>query len=310
MSLTLNWTDRNITVDKFRIYRANTVILDGALPVVLAEVPAGTFTYTDATAVRNQLYHYRVGVVQGTEETLSTNMPLAYMPYTGPGPQKLLRGDWGLGTFGRMPAEDLFGAAELISLVNAPGLPLPPSNATVTAWLKIVYNGKIMFIPDRSVSQGLSVWSWAELYKAGLVYGTDDPSTWSAAAKSTYGVVPQAMTILKGSDSFIVRLPGTRVGALTGSAVPANQIGGEYDFVMAPNYQNRAQSFGGPSLDDLVHATTVENAFTKDVTATDGGTCILRGPNGTAIPDGVITTPIGNNSAVWGFWRPILELVL
>ena len=310
MSLTLNWIDRNITVDKFRIYRATTPILDGAVPAFLAEVASGVFTYTDSTAVRNQLYHYRVGAVQGDDETLSANMPLAYMPYTGPGPQKLLRGDWSLGTFGRMNAEDLFAPSELCTLVNYPAITVAPVATVATTWIKMVYNGKILFVPDRSISQALSVWGWADLYKAGLVYGTDDQSTWSAAAKSTYGVIPQAFTITKAEHSFIMRLPGTRVGALAGSAVPANQIGGEYDFIMSPNYQGRAQTFGGPTLDDLIHASVNENAYTKDVTATDGATCILRGPNGGATPDSVLTTTLASVSAVWGYWRPVLELVL
>lgn len=310
MSLTLNWIDRNITVDKFRIYRATTPILDGAVPAALAEVASGVFTYTDSTAVRNQLYHYRVGAVQGTEETLSANIPLAYMPYTGPGPQKLLRGDWGLGTFGRINAEDLFAPSELVALANYPAIAVAPLAVLATTWIKMVYNGKILFIPDRSISQALAVWSWADLYKAGLVYGTDDPSTWSAAAKSTYGVIPQAFTISKGEHSFIMRLPGTRVGTLMASAVPANQAGGEYDFVFASNYQNRAQNFGVPTLDDLTPASVNENAYTKDVTDTAGGTCILRGPNGGAPSDSVLSTTLASLSAVYGYWRPVLELVL
>lgn len=310
MSLTLNWVDRNITVDKFRIYRATTPILDGAVPAYMAEVAAGVFTYTDSTAVRNQLYHYRVGTVQGTDETLSANMPLAYMPYTGPGPQKLLRGDWSLGTFGRINAEDLFAASELVSLVTTFNFPLPPVAQTTVTWIKMVYNGKILFVPDRSISQALAVWSWADLYKAGLVYGTDDPSTWSALAKSTYGTIPQAFTVTKNEHSFIMRLPGTRVGTLTGSAVPANQVGGEYDYIMAPNYQNRSLNYGVPSLDDLIHSSTNENAYTKDVTDTTGATCILRGPNAGATPDSVLTTTLASVSAVWGFWRPVLELVM
>jgi hypothetical protein len=306
MSLTLNWTDRNVTVDKFRVYRANSVILDGALPAVLAEVASGVFTYTDTTAVRNQLYHYRIGTVVGTEETLSTNMPLAYMPYTGPGPQKLLRGDWSCGTFGRMNPEELFGANELCNLVGNVNITPSPVGQLLTCWIKMVYNGKIIYFPDQCISYSGSVWGWDDLYKAGLVYGADDPATWSAAAKSTYGTIAQNFIANKGPDSFIVRLPGTRVGTLTGSAVPANQIGGEFDYLIAPNFQGRTQAFTMPALDDLVPSTNMY-LFTKDVTDTSGATTIIRGLSG--VPDNLTTIAL---AARYGYycWRPVLELVL
>jgi hypothetical protein len=312
MSLTLNWIDRNITVDKFRIYRANSVILDGALPAMLAEVPAGTFTYTDATAVRNQMYHYRVSAVVGTEETLSSDMALAYMPYTGPGPQKLLRGDWGLGTFGRMNPEDLFNANELVNIVNNPLITDNAAGAKLTCWVKMVYNGKILFIPDNAIANTYgSGCAWSDLYKAGLVYGTDDSSTWSAAAKSTYGVIPQNYVVAKGADSFVVRLPGTRVGALSAGAVPANQVGGEFDYVMAPNFQSRIQNFNVLALDDLVAYSANMSVYTKDVTTTAGDTTILRGANNTPnVPDGVILNILGNYNSIYNYWRPVLELVL
>jgi len=310
MSLTLNWIDRNITVDKFRVYRANSVILDGALPAFLAEVPAGTFTYVDTTAVRNQVYHYRVSAVVGTEETLSSDMALAYMPYTGPGPQKLLRGDWSLGTFGRINAEDLFNPNEILNAVNYPALTLTTGALLMTCWVKMVYNGKIVFVPDQAISSSYGAWSWADLYKAGVVYGADDPSTWSALAKSTYGTIPQNFTIAKGADNFVMRLPGTRVGTLSAGAVPANQVGGEFDFIMAPNYQARVQNFGVAALDDLVISGVNENIYTKDVTTTAGDTCILRGTNGVAVPDGLLTTTLASTTSVFGYWRPVLELVL
>lgn len=306
MSLTITWIDRNITVDKFRVYRSNSVILDNALPAVLAEVAAGTFSYTDTTAVRNQVYHYRVSAVVGTEETLSSDMALAYMPYTGPGPQKLLRGDWSCGTFGRMNPEDLFSVNEMISMVNNPNIQAATGAWLYTCWIKMVYNGKIIYFPDQAVSYSAAVWGWDDLYKAGLVYGADDPSTWSAAAKSTYGTIPQNFIATKGVDQFIVRLPGTRVGTLTGSAVPANQIGGEFDYLIAPNFQNRSQAFTIPALDDLVIASN-EWLFTKDVTDTSGATTIMRGLSG--IPDNLTTIAL---AARYGYycWRPVLELIL
>lgn len=308
MAIAINWVDRNITVDKFRVYRASTPILDGALPAVLAEVPAGTYSYLDLTAVRNQVYHYRVSAVVGAEETLSANMPLAYMPYTGPGPQQLLRGDWSLGTFGRMKAEDLFTAAELCSMQkNALILPATDSRM-MTSWIKMVYNGKILFVPDQCVSYSGGNWTWADLYKEGLVYGQDDPSTWSAQLKTTYGVIPQNFQVTNGKDVFVVRLPGSRVGALTASAVPANQYGGEFDFINAPLFLQRVLASNIASMDDIVLIGSAQLIFTKDVTTTAGDTVIIRG-TGIAQPDQV-TTALYNGTVTFYSWRPILELVL
>lgn len=305
MSLVINWIDRNITVDKFRVYRANSVILDAALPAVLAEVPAGTFSYTDATAVRNQVYHYRVGVVANGEETLSSNIALAYMPNTGPGPQKLLRGDWSFGTFGRMPLEDLFGASDLVTLCGLNPAMVAASNIAKW-WIKLVYNNKILFVPDLSISNGGYPLSWVDLYKAGLVYGADDPSTWSAAAKTAYGVIPQNFQVTKGADTFVVRLPGTRVGTLGATAVPANHIGGEYDMIFSPLYTNRSLQLNPIQLDDVVYGANAQG-YTKDHTTLAGDTMIHR-PDATAIPDAVGTWAMAY-AYVYTAWRPVLELV-
>jgi hypothetical protein len=306
MALVINWVDRNITVDKFRVYRSDTVILDTALPTPLAEVAAGTFSYLDATAVRNQTYHYRIGVVANGEETLSADMALAYMPYTGPGPQKLLRGDWSYGTFGRIAVEDLFGPAELCQIVGLGAQYAAAGGYAASWWIKIVYNGKILFIPDRAIANGSTALSWATLYQLGLVYGKDDPSTWSAAAKSTYGTIQQGVTVQKNADTFLVRLPGTRVGSLTASSVPANQVGGEYDQIISPLYLTRTSQVNPIQLDDLTWVANCQ-AYTKDVTTTAGDTIIFR-PDGSVNPDPVLTAALAY-SYIYTAWRPILELV-
>jgi hypothetical protein len=204
-----------------------------------------------------------------------------------------------------MPVEDLFAAADLVTLCGL-NPSLPALSNIAKSWIKMVYNNKILFIPDLSIANGGANLSWADLYKAGLVYGNDDPSTWSTYAKNTYGVIPQAFTVQKGSDSFIVRLPGTRVGTLTASAVPANQVGGEYDMLFAPQYANRTLQINPIQLDDVVYGNNAQG-FTKDVTTTAGDTTIFR-PDASSIPDAVGTNTLGY-SYVYNSWRPVLELV-
>lgn len=300
MSITINWTDLNLTVTKFRVYRQTTPILPGALPAVLAEVAAGTYTYIDTTAVRNTLYYYVVSTVVGTEETLSANMPLAYMPYTGPGPQKLLRGDWSYGTFGRMNPEDLFGALELISLCGLPAAMYTAGAGWLfTCWTKIVANGKILYIPDLAVGYNYGSLSLGVLYGLGLVYGTDASSTWNAAMKTSMGTIPQNFQLNKNADNFIVRLPGSKLGAVT--------FGGELDQVISPMFQQHVQTFSGAAVDDLLYAGNLY-AITKDAVDSTGNSVIYRGGVGTQVDQVYIAA--WTSTSVQYSWRPVLELVL
>jgi hypothetical protein len=299
MPIKVDWTDRNLTVNAFRLYRSDSPIPDSPLPTPLAEVSGTTFTYTDNTVVRNKTYYYRVSAVVGGQETLSSNMPLAFMPYLGPGPQKLLRGDWACGFFGKVAIEDMFTSAELLLLTNS-GF---SAYNDMTGWNKHVYQGKILYYPDRPLCAGIS---WQQLYLKGLIYGAAPQAEWPAYVKTTFGVVAQGPVLQKGDHAFVVRTPRIRASLLATDIVAPGLYNGEYDNCLALPYQGRALPATAPTLpqgahDDQAHATTY-NTFCADQWA--GGLAIVR----TNPVDGLTQLGLTSTNTSYG-WRPVLELV-
>ena len=226
MALKLTWDDKNLDVDGFRIYRSDTFIQPYALPPPLTTVGPGIFEYVDETAVRNKPYHYRVGSFKGTEESVSQDRILCNMPYTGPGPQQLLRGTWESGFFGEVLTKDLFNNIDLINGLSISNSGVLPD----TNWLKFVYKGKILFFPIK----GIAYVSKANLYKAGVVYGNEDQSNWATYLTTTYGVVPQSKILQKDQDIFLVRLPKSRDNL--GDTDFASITTGEWDNCIAKAY--------------------------------------------------------------------------
>jgi len=301
MSIKLTWLDRNVTVDNFRIYRSSSVIVDGALPAVLATVPAGTYSYTDTTALRNTVYHYRVSAVTGADEILSSDMALANMPNVGPGPQALLRGDWNCGYFGRMPIENLFSQAEMRALCGFSGA---GQNENPSYWLKFVYQGKILYFPEASLVTGIA---WLSIYQAGLVYGNIPSANWAAGVKSSYGTIPQNFQISNGVDSFIVRLPQVRSSITATATDTPSLITGEVDLCFASCFQNRTLLAANPTLpanvDDLISSSITFMCMDTYTAGSD----IVRGGNGF---DPIQSNPYANTgTAIGTTWRPVLELI-
>jgi hypothetical protein len=301
MGIKIDWTDPN-TADEYTVYRANAPIADGALPAALAVLPAGTLTYTDDTAVRNQLYYYRVASRKGTDTALTPNKVLAYMPYTGPGPQALLRGDWSFGYFGKMPMSDLFSTQECKNFVGTITSASGENTDAALGWLKFVYKGKILYIASQALYTTIT---WELLYRAGVIYGNFPSSDWAAYAKTTFGTIPQAKGVTRGDHSFILRVPTSRAVMSSNSATPADQMGGEYDLILPYAFQNRAypDTLGYKQLDDLVNGSWI--TFSTDLQT---GTCINRG-SGTQ-PDLLNISLTTNATHNLHGWRPLFELVL
>jgi hypothetical protein len=300
MPIKIDWTDPN-TADDYTIYRSASPIADGALPASLAVVPGGTLTYTDDTAVRNQLYYYRVASRKGADVALTPNKALAYMPYTGPGPQVLNRGDWNFGYFGKLSMSDLFTTQECKNFVGTITSQTENTDAAL-GWLKFVYKGKILFIASQALYTTIT---WELLYRAGVIYGNFPSADWAPYAKTTFGTIPQAKSVVKGEHSFIMRVPTSRAVMSSTSGTAADQIGGEYDLILPYVYQARSypDALGFKQMDDLVNGGWI--TFSTDL---QSGTCINRG-SGTN-PDflNVSLTTAATHSQHG--WRPLFELVL
>lgn len=196
MTIRLNWLNRNTGFDSVTIYRATTPILATSLPAPLVVLTAGETTYDDTTNLRNVLYYYAFKIKRGTDEAFSVSRPMIEMPYNGPGPQEIFRGDWAQGFFGEVPATQLFTAIELQQLVGLTSV----TGLDNFVWFKFAHKGKILYIPSYHLHTNVG---WNVLYAKGLVFGVDGvgPTGHSNPA------VNQMVKVAKGDDQFIVRLP-------------------------------------------------------------------------------------------------------
>jgi len=290
MSNTLKWTNPNISFDEVQIYRSEVKPTANEIPTnKVATITDGATTWTDDTAALNKYYWYWVAVKIGTEIVYGYPTMAINMPYTGPGPQELLTGDWSRGYFGSVTSTDFLTNQELVSWLGIGSL----YNIT-HAWHKFILNGKILFYPERYVASNLS---WNTLYSAGVMYGVDGngPAT-------GHGLTPvnQKRVITKGEHSFIVRLP--RCQNTPDYSYAARQV---FD---SEWYLTLGSAFGvfnpAPAL-DLAEISPVPfpAGFAPFVEFNVVGPAYLS-----------VTTPAtpssGSTRTTNGLWRPVLELVL
>lgn len=312
MPIKLDWIDHNVTVDSRKVYRSTSKIDPGNLGTPLATLPGNALTYTDNTVQRGVTYHYVVTSIQGTDEAPSADYCIAYIPYTGPGPQTLARGTWEYGYFGRVPLEDIFSYVEIAAATGMTGQG-SLNTAAGAYWHKVVYKGKILFFPSVHISTGIS---WQTLYNAGLVYGAEPSANWPAQIKTQAGIVPQNKVISSGNHRFVVRLPTSRVSYATGGTTSPDLRGGEIDAIFAGLYLNREFNTDNlPQMDDSVWGlNTAFAVLTPDYhSGTGASTAIVcRVATGTlnnidgVYASGVAYTSVGGGATVW---RPVLELV-
>lgn len=307
MPIRIDWIDPNGEGAAVNVHRSLTPIDDTNLPAPIATVTGASF-YIDNTVVRNQLYYYRLSSLgkTGSDELIITpNKPIAYMPYTGPGPQTLLRGDWECGYFGRMPMGSLVASSELMTFGGfSTAVEYVPSD--VNEWLKFVYKGKIIFTPKYPVCGTLS---WASVYQAGLVYGDIPEAEWTAFAKTQYGVITQKKKIAVGEHIFTVRNPTSRGNPLNiGTAVP-DYMGGEWDqlFALVGRTRIYPDPNGRNQLDDVDYPNFP--SLTTDLSPT--GTLVRRGLSGTGAGIDSVNVVVASNIADGlSGWKPFLILEL
>lgn len=307
MPIRIEWIDPNGEGAAVNVHRSLTPISETNLPAPITTVTGATF-YVDDTVVRNQLYYYRLSSLgkAGSNETIITpNKPIAYMPYTGPGPQTLLRGDWECGYFGRMSSASLIAPNELMDFAGF-STAVEYVATDLNEWLKFVYKGNIIFTPKYPVCGTLT---WASVYQAGLVYGDIPEAEWTAFAKSQYGVIPQKKRIAVGDHSFAIRNPTSRANPLNTGTTLADYIGGEWDqlFCLAGRTRLYPDVNGRGQVDDVDYPNFP--SMTTNLTPTGG--VIARGQSGNNLGIDTVNTSIGHSAAnpTLG-WKPFLILDL
>lgn len=140
------------------------------------------------------------------ELLLSTSAVRVYppIPDNGPGPSTLRKFDEvsGDGYFGQTTTAELFTVEEVETKAKTTLIGTPQNRSVLDLWGKYIINGKILYIPKVTVRTGVS---WANLYSAGFMYGTDNNGTYPFTTNANFDVVPltpvnQLTTIQKTSS--------------------------------------------------------------------------------------------------------------
>ena len=202
MSIKLDWTlPVGQTLDSVVIYRDIAPISIVALPSPLATLPGNAETFEDTTAALGKVYYYMVSLVAGPNQSYSSNYEVGHFSTTGPGPQDLMRGTWKRGFFGVVAEEEMFSWAEIKAQC---GFTTAPSQSKTNGWLKLAYNGKVLFWPLNAYTNAMS---FKEIYDRGCALGEDTvgtfPPGWSPAGYNTV----QNKKITRDGFEFLVRLP-------------------------------------------------------------------------------------------------------
>lgn len=310
MPIKLDWIDHNVTADSRNVYRSTSKIDIGNLGVPLATLPGNALTYTDNTVQRGVTYYYVVTSVQGVDEAPSAQYVIAYIPYTGPGPQTIVRGNWEFGWFGRLPIEDIMTHGELVTACDLVGS-ATVNTATGNYWHKIVYKGKILFLPNLHIADTVS---FQTLYQKGLVYGMEPSANWPAPIKTLLGTIAQGKVVSSGNHRFAVRLPISREGfGITGTTAPLLR-GGEIDKAFSPLYLNRdaLADLTVAGLDDSFSTIgTSSHRLTADYHSTSAQVNVItRTCTGTLGNIDTVQSALlqYNNASNYVQWTPVLEL--
>ena len=200
MSISINWQSQaSKDIDAIEIYRitgATGNINVNALPAPIATLSKEATSYVDVNVVDKTIYRYWIAAVKGTERTLNFPITQGFFLNMGPGPRELKRGTWQRGWFGKVSNEEMFTAVGVRGLVSK----LYMFSWNPDYWDKFIYNGKILFIPNKSMGVATPI----ALYQAGIVYGVDGNG---ANVPSGAGNTNQLTKIRKGDFEFIIRLP-------------------------------------------------------------------------------------------------------
>lgn len=307
MGIRIKWHNPNQDYDKVRIYRDTTRFDLAAPPAPIAEVTSGEF-YDDNTTERNGVYYYSIGVVKGDDEILSPIKVLADMPDTGPGRQRVLRGDYERGYFGEVGPEEFITASELMAGLSLSGMNLVKDADTVI-WHKFIHRGKILFMPTVPIAGNMS---WKTLYEQGLIFGTDDYGPTEAQVNMTPTLQNRRMSIQ--DYTFKVRLLRGRSDESYDLITSAEELtsqhqDGEFMALYVPLFRN--ETFARfPLWSDYIYkdtiktgtSGTVHNAYRQEHDST----------NVSIFGSGNAVSSLGNTSKTTGIarhgWLPVLEL--
>lgn len=186
----------------------------------------------------------------------------------------IIKGTAALGYMGRIPANDLIGRDELMSLsgLTAPAYTLLKHEE----WLGFSVNGKSIAIARQSILQNIG---WDKLNVQGLVFGKE---------------------ININGRRFKCRL------MRGGNADPASRSGGEWDSLIYRVAADGSGEWDQLTLNDLGIGAFFGRQTVCQESSTYAGKCIVRGDT---ILTGFFNSVDKSTANPYLGWRPVLELI-
>lgn len=210
MTIRLSWPSQaSKALTSIEIYRkvGHSATLDINNPGTPTATVAGDATqYVEdvANLTEKTVYTYWIAAVKGTERLFSAPIVQGFFLDTGPGPQKLLMGDWYAGYFGVVSNQELAAREDIIGAGG--GLTAAQAAQYKYAqnwWYKFVYKGRIVYYPN--VRTGYA--AYADTYNAGMAYGIDGVGPIVPTGANPTAGVPQTAMFTKNGYKYRVRLP-------------------------------------------------------------------------------------------------------
>lgn len=247
------------------------------------------------------------------ELLLSTGGTTIYISNSGPGPKALIGGNETLGYFGEVTDTQLFGISQV---AGAGGLYQGTDHADLVQganhWLKFIWNGKIIYIAKRPFRSNIS---WADIYAAGMVYGTRDAGKYPLATPKH-----QFVQMPKNEGEKVWVLKPRLIRGHSADPIAANDLGtyaGEWgqligrcsvalDGNITPKFATMTYSALGwtqSSPDSIVMETPASNVNQAMIRG-DGASSLIMGANRL-----VLKTDRSSGASSLHFWRPVLELI-
>lgn len=221
MTIRLSWPSQaSKALTSIEIYRkvGHSATLDINNPGTPTATVAGDATqYVEdvANLTEKTVYTYWIAAVKGTERLFSAPIVQGFFLDTGPGPQKLLMGDWYAGYFGVVSNQELASRDDIIGATG--GLTAAQAaqyKYAQNCWYKFVYKGRILYYPN--VRTGYA--NIVDVYNAGMVYGVDGVGSAVPQGANPAGGVPQSAMFTKNGYKYRVRLPYVLDYGVTGTS--------------------------------------------------------------------------------------------
>lgn len=201
MAITLKWAPQS-GLDSIEIYRGSKRLDESAPGAPKATLSGDAVEYVDEDVVENSNYFYTVVAVKAGNRTFSAPRCIPYLSKWGPSDPSSMtpRGDMDAAYLCYLPNNMLVDPAGLWAMV--PEL-APLTKSTWAHWLKFVYNGKILYVPNVAAPAGTVLATYTQMNNFGLLFGENDPAklpSWAATG------VNHKRIITIGENEYIVRV--------------------------------------------------------------------------------------------------------